>query len=257
MSNLSRSWPQCFIVFVLVCTVFVFIGEMSRLFAAPREEADTKPRPAVAPESEKGFTSIFNGKDLTGWQGESGYWSVEDGAVTGITTAEEPLDHPTYLFWRGGKPADFVLRASYRFVTPGGNSGINFRSRELPNWDIRGYQADMETGPRHSGILYECNQRGIIARRGQKIEIDEDGKRTVTSFADPADLQKHIKTDGWNEYEIIARGPKIIIKINGIVTAHVIDRERGKSSAKGLISLQAHPGPPMKVQFKNIRLKSL
>ena len=242
-------------VFVLVCTVFVFLGEMPRMFAAPREGTDKKPPPAVAPEAEKGFTPIFNGKNLTGWEGKPGCWSVEDGAITGVTTAEKPLDQATYLFWRGGKPADFVLRASYRFVTPAGNSGINFRSRELPNWSIRGYQADMETGPNYSGIFYECNQRAIIAQRGQKVEIDEDGKRTVTSFADPAELQKHIKTNGWNEYEIIARGPEIILKINGVVTAHVIDRERGKSAAEGLISLQLHPGPPMKVQFKNIRIK--
>ncbi|MBU4273758.1 MAG: DUF1080 domain-containing protein [Planctomycetes bacterium] len=243
------------------------IGTFDKQFSAPVgrhgvvlvriRPANANPRPSVAPEAEKGFTPIFNGKDLTGWQGEPGYWSVEDGAITGVTTAEEPLDHPTYLFWRGGKPADFVLRASYRFVTPAGNSGINFRSRELPNWDIKGYQADMETGPNYSGIFYECNQRAIMAQRGQKVEIDEDGKRTVTSFADPAELQKHIKTDGWNEYEIIARGPEIILKINGVATSHVIDRERGKSSAEGLISLQLHPGPPMKVQFKNIRVKSL
>lgn len=210
-----------------------------------------------AQDDEKEFTSIFNGKDLSGWEGEPGYWTVEDGAVTGTTTAEKPLDHASYLYWRGGEPADFVLRASYRFTTPKGNSGVNFRSRRLPNWDIRGYQADLEAGPNYSGILYECNGREIVARRGEKIEIDEDGTRKTSVFADAAELQKTIKTDGWNEYEIAARGPEIILKINGVTTVHVVDRQRDKAAAKGIISLQVHPGPPMRVQFKNIRLKLL
>jgi len=219
--------------------------------------ADAKPRPAVAPDDENGFTPLFNGKDLSGWEGEPGFWTVEDGAVTGTTAAEKPLDHASYLYWRGGEPADFVLRASYRFTTPKGNSGVNFRSRRLPNWDIRGYQADLEAGPNYSGILYECNGREIMARRGEKIEIDENGKRKTSVFADAAELQKTIKTGDWNEYEITARGPEIILKINGATTVHVVDRQRDKAAAKGIISLQVHPGPPMRVQFKNIRIKSL
>jgi hypothetical protein len=211
----------------------------------------------LAEEVEEGFTPIFNGKDLTGWEGEQGFWSVEDGAITGATTSEKPLDHPSYLFWRGGKPADFVLRAAFRFTGSWGNSGINFRSRELPKWDILGYQADMETGPSYTGILYECNQREIVALRGQKVVIHEDGKKDVTSFADAAELQKTIKPNDWNEYEIIARGPEIILKINGVVTSHVIDSEKGKAASEGLISLQLHPGTPMKVQFKNLRIKNI
>jgi len=210
-----------------------------------------------AADVEDGFTPLFNGKDLTGWEGEPGYWSVEDGAITGKTTAEKPLDHATYLFWRGGKPADFELRATYRLEGAEGNSGINFRSQELPNWDVKGYQADMETGPTYTGMLYDCNQRGIIMERGQKLVIAEDGKREVTTLAPAAELQKLIKPNDWNEYAILARGSEIILKINGTATAHVIDREKGKSAADGVITLQLHPGPPMKAQFKNIRIKTL
>ena len=122
--------------------------------------------------------------------GAPGYWSVKDGAITGQTTAGHPLTHPTYLFWRGGKPADFELRANYRFQGEWGNSGINFRSRELPNWDMKGYQADMETGPVCSGTLYECDQRAVMTERGQKVVIDENGKREVTKLAYAAELQK-------------------------------------------------------------------
>jgi hypothetical protein len=208
-------------------------------------------------DGEKGFTPLFNGKDLTGWEGESGWWSVEDGAITGITTAEKPLKAATYLFWKGGKPADFELRATFRFVGSDGNSGINFRSQQLPNRDVKGYQADMETGPTYTGILYECNQRSVVTQRGQKVVIHEDGHRDTTTFAKAEELQKHIKASDWNEYVIIARGPEIILKINGVVMSHTIDREKGKAAAEGVISLQVHPGPPMKVQFKNLRIKNL
>jgi alpha-galactosidase len=204
-----------------------------------------------------GFAPMFNGKDLSGWDGEREYWSVEDGAITGKTTAEKPLNRQSYLFWQGGKPADFELRAEFRFVGSEGNSGINFRSKRLPNWDVKGYQADMETGPSYTGILYECNQREIMCLRGQKVVIDKDGRREATTVADSAELQKRIKPDEWNQYAIIARGPEIILKINGAVMSHVIDRQEGKAAAKGCITLQIHPGPPMKVQFKNIRIKKM
>ncbi len=204
-----------------------------------------------------GFTPMFNGKDLTGWDGEREYWSVEDGTITGHTTAEKPLNRQSYLFWKGGQPADFELRASFRFTGSWGNSGINFRSTRLPNWDVKGYQADMETGPSFTGILYECNQREIMALRGQKVVIAEDGRREVTTFADATELQKHIKPNDWNEYKIVARGPEMVFTINGVETCHVIDKQQGKSAARGCITLQIHPGPPMKVQFKNIRIKQL
>jgi sugar phosphate isomerase/epimerase len=207
----------------------------------------------IAPDA--GFTPLFNGHDLSGWEGESGYWTVEEGAITGTTTAENPLNHASYLFWRGGKPSDFELRAEYRFVSPDGNSGINFRSQELPRWDVKGYQADMETGPNYSGILYECNQREIMTQRGQKVVIAEDGKRQVTALTPAVDWATVIKPHEWNEYVVIARGPEIILKINGVVTSHVIDQERGKAASAGVITLQVHPGPPTKVQFRNIRIK--
>jgi hypothetical protein len=213
--------------------------------------------PTLSPKDKDGFTSMFNGKDLTGWEGERGYWSVEDGAITGTTTTAKPLDHPSYLFWKDGQPADFELHASFRFVAPDGNSGINFRSQRLPKWDVKGYQADMETGPSYTGILYECNQREIVALRGQKVVIDENGHRTVTAVADAAKLQKSIKARDWNEYTIVARGPEIVFTINGVEMCRVIDKQKGKAAAKGCITLQIHPGPPMKVQFKNIRIKNL
>ncbi len=207
-------------------------------------------------DAKDGFVSIFNGKDLTGWEGQD-YWTVEDGAITGQSTTQKPARGQSFLFWRGGKPADFELHAKFRFQSPWGNSGINFRSQELPNWDVKGYQADMETGTVCTGTLYECNQRGVMTVRGQKVVIDEKGNRTVTKLADAADLQKHIKPQEWNDYVIIARGPELIFKINGLVMSHVIDHEKGKAAREGVIALQLHPGPPMKVQFKDLEIKTL
>jgi hypothetical protein len=212
---------------------------------------------AAGADDQSGFVSLFNGKDLTGWEGEAGYWSVEDGAITGQSTTQKPARGQSFLFWRGGKPADFELHARFRFQGEWGNSGINFRSKELPKWDVKGYQADMETGDVCTGTLYECNQRGVMTVRGQKVVIDEDGKRAVTKLADAAELQKHIKPQDWNDYVIIARGPEIILKVNGLLTTHVIDNEKGKAAREGLIALQLHPGPPMKVQFKDLRIKYL
>jgi len=206
----------------------------------------------AADDTEKGFVSMFNGKDLTGWEGKPGGWWVEDGAITSRSTKEKPCKKHHYLMWRGGKPGDFELRLSYRVV--GGNSGIQLRSREVPDWDTRGYQADLEAGAQWSGCLFE-HMRGGVAMRGTKVVIDADGTKHVTEFADPAELQKKIKADGWNDYVVIARGNEITLKINGVLMAQAIDNDKQHAARKGVLALQMHPGPPMTVQFKNLRIK--
>ena len=206
-------------------------------------------------QAEEGFLPIFNGKDLSGWEGEKGFWSVEDGAITGITTPEKPVKHSTYLMWRGKPVADFELRFSYRI--PAGNSGVQFRSRELDNWDIAGYQADFDAPNQWTGCLYDCNGRAVIGPRGQKVVIDADGKRTATPLADAAALLKHVKKDDWNQYHVIARGPEVTLQINGVVMSQVVDLEKDKASKRGIFAIQLHGGPPMKVQVKDLRLKRL
>ena len=213
---------------------------------------------SLAAEVEEGFVPIFNGKDLAGWEGEEGFWSVQDGAITGIASPEKPVVAATYLMWRGGKAADFELRFSYRI--PSGNSGVQFRSRELDNWDIAGYQADFDAPNAWTGCLYDCNSHRadpnrVIGPVGQKVTIDADGKRTASAVADPKELLKHVKKDDWNEYHVIARGPLVTLKINGVVTSQVIDHEKDKASKSGILAIQLHGGEPMKVQVKNIRLK--
>ncbi|MEO6436047.1 MAG: DUF1080 domain-containing protein [Tepidisphaeraceae bacterium] len=201
---------------------------------------------------------LFNGKDLTGWEGDTKFWSVEDGLITGRTTADKPLKSNTFLIWKGGAPADFELRVSYIII--GGNSGVQYRSKDLGGHAVSGYQADIvgSEPDQYSGILYEEKGRGIIALRGEKVVIDADGKKSVAgSVGTSDDILKAIKKGDWNEYVIIARGNKIVQKINGVTTVELTDEESAKAARDGVLALQIHTGPPMTVQFKDIRLKEL
>jgi hypothetical protein len=235
-SHNEISWNAVLITIVLLVGS---LGVSSPLAAAPDEE---------------GFKSIFNGQDLEGWDGDPKFWSVEDGAIVGQTTEENPTRGNTFIVWRLGEVDDFVLRLSYRIV--GGNSGIQYRSKEHDKWVIGGYQADFEAGDTYSGILYEeRGKRGIMAARGQKTVFDKDGKKTETQFADSQALQAGINKEDWNEYEVIAQGNHLIHKINGKVTSECIDEQADARASRGLLALQLHSGPPMKVEFKNIRLK--
>ena len=207
-----------------------------------------------ATEDEAGFRPIFDGATLDGWEGKPGWWSVENGAITSISTPDKPVKNAHYLFWTGGRPSDFELRFSYQLA--GGNSGVQFRSRKLPGWDAFGYQADIEAGDKWTGAIF-AHQRGGVALRGQSVDIDESGKRVVLPFADPAGLKAFVRKDGWNDYRIVAQGSEMALFINGHLMCHANDRDRQRALNEGWIGLQMHPGPPMTVRFKNLRLREL
>ncbi len=209
---------------------------------------------ALAQESEDGFKSIFNGKDLTGWDGDPKFWSVRDGAITGESTSENPCTKNTFLIWRQGVLDDFELRLSFRVVN--GNSGIQYRSHEVGQWEVGGYQADIETGPQWMGALYDEHGRGPLARRGEKSAIDENGQIKKEQAGNADELFASIRPEKWNTYSIHAQGTHLIQKINGKVMAEVIDNDP-KGYRSGILALQIHSGPPMTVQFKDIRLKRL
>lgn len=210
--------------------------------------------PARAAEPE--FVSIFDGTTLDGWEGKPEFWRVEDGAIVGQTTAENPTKGNTFLIWRDGLVDDFELELQYRLT--GGNSGIQYRSKDYGDFVVGGYQADFESGPKFSGILYEERGRGILALRGQRVTIAADGTKTPgEALGDPAELQKAIRLDGWNDYSVVAKGPTLQHFINGQLMSETIDEEPGKRAEQGVLALQVHAGPPMKVEFKNIRLKRL
>ena len=212
---------------------------------------------------EEGFKPIFDGRTLHGWDGDPKFWRVEDGAITGQTTAENPAKNNTFLIWRGGRPADFELKLEFRMPNPGfANSGVQYRSREEPQkvgrWVVGGYQADMDGQNQYTGILYDERGRGILAIRGQKTVVGDDHRpKLVEQFGDADELAKVIKSRQWNEYQIIARGNHLVQKINGRLMIDVTDNDTKNRKLEGILALQIHAGDPMKVQFRNIRLKQL
>lgn len=212
-------------------------------------------------------TKLFNGKDLTGWKGVEGFWSVKDGAISGTTTAENPAKENTFLVWQGGKPGDFVLTFKYRLLDANGegkgyaNSGVQYRSKVVKEEYsvVSGYQADMELGNRYSGILYEEKGRGILAMRGTKVVL-EDGdnpkkpKKNVVGETTPsADVQAGIKPGEWNDYKIVAKGNVVEHWINGKLSVHVTDKT-SVAPKEGVIAFQLHKGKPMTAQFKDLIL---
>lgn len=205
--------------------------------------------------SEQPWENLFDGKTLFGWEGNPEIWRVEDGVIVGQTSAEKPLQKNTFLVWQGGDVADFDLKIDFKLE--GGNSGIQYRSHLVDDkWTMGGYQADFEAGDTYSGILYEERGRGILAKRGEKTEIGADGKpKVVGSVGDSAEINSKIKKGEWNTYEVTARGKHFIHMINGVVTVEVTDNDPKNFVDRGLLGLQAHAGPPMKVSFKNVQIR--
>ena len=198
----------------------------------------------------------FDGKTLKGWDGDPRFWSVKDGCITGETTAANPTQGNTFLIWRGGTVKDFVFNVKYRII--GGNSGIQYRSKEVAKWVIGGYQADFEAGDTWNGILYEERGRGILCPPGEKTKVGADGKPVkVGAVSTKDDILKAIKKEQWNEYAVRAKGNEFRHVINGITTAEVVDEDEAHRVAEGLLALQLHAGPPMLVQFKDLKLTPL
>jgi len=208
--------------------------------------------PSVAEED--GFVSMFNGKDLSGWEGKPGKWKVEDGAITGQSTDEAPCERTHYLYWTGGEPADFILRFDIKLV--GGNSGVQFRGEKRPDFDTWGYQADFDATNQWTGCLFQ-HSRGAVVLRGNQSTIAADGTRKDTPFAKKKDLAKLVKDGDWNSYEIVARGSEVTLSINGEKMCKVDDQDAKLACKKGIIAVQMHQGPAMKVQFKDLRIKIL
>lgn len=207
---------------------------------------------------EDGWQTIFDGKTLDGWDGNPDFWRVEDGTITGQTTADKPTKGNTFIIWRKGETTDFELKLEYKIV--GGNSGIQYRSFEVPDnkWVIGGYQADFEAGDTYSGINYGERFRGILALRGQKTVIGADHKpKVLETFGDTKEIQTTIKKEDWNTYHVTAKGFTFTHKINDVTTSICTDEDTEQRRAKGVLALQLHAGPPMKVQFRNIKIKHL
>ncbi len=215
-------------------------------------------QPKIAPMEDIGFVSIFDGKTLNGWDGDPTFWRVEDGAIVGQTLVDRQPKQNTFLIWRGGSPANFELKVKYKLT--GFNSGIQYRSVELPDikYAMKGYQADMDGEQTYTGQIYEERARGFLALRGQFTYVG-DGKKPalVSSLGDPAELKALIKGADWNDLHIIARGNTLVQMLNGRVMSMLIDDDTANRKMEGLIGIQVHLGPPMKIEVRDIRLKKL
>jgi len=202
-----------------------------------------------------GFISIFDGETLDGWDAPNmSYWSVEDGAITAESTEANPCTVNQFLVWQGGDVADFELKAKFRLANNQGNSGIQFRSEIDANGTGVGYQADILPGGPWCGALADeyTGREPLMAPNGHKTVVDPDGTRTCIRVSDPVTLRP---PGEWNDYHIFARGHRIILKVNGQVSAEFIDHDTEKFRPSGILALQLRSGPPMKVQFKDLRLK--
>ncbi len=206
------------------------------------------------PAAEDGFRPLFNGTDLTGWDGNPELWSVQEGAITGKTTSPAQLKQNQFLIWRGGKVKNFELRLKLKHQ--GNNTGVQYRSRELPEigpWSIAGYQCDLHPNLPYNAMSYEERGRGIMGQNGQTIIIDPQGQKWITDEHEPI----KVNPAEWNDYTVIAQDNRLIHQINGKVTIDLTDHDEKARALEGLLAFQIHQGPAMTVQIKDVRLKDL
>ena len=210
---------------------------------------------AIAKAGDDGFVSLFNGKDLTGWDGDADLWSIEDGAICGQFGEGVKLPFNKFLVWRGGEPKDFELRMT--FWQDGNNSGIQYRSRELPEvgpFSVGGYQCDVHPNPPYNAQLYEERGRGIVALRGQKVILAANGDKWVVGETCKVE---EVRNDEWHVFTVIARGNHLIQKLDDQVAIELFDHDPEKRALEGILGIQLHGGPPMKVLVKDVWLKVL
>jgi len=233
-------------------------------------------------DEHSGFTQIFDGKTLTGWDGDPATWRVEGGAIVGESTSPTVRPPNTYISYHGEPAHDFDLKLEVK-VEHGGGTGIQYRGTvgqpwirarpgdklPKPAWLMTGPQADFwfPVDPQHeqySGQFYSENtDLGILTWRGQVTESTSTQSGTTTNNAvagtigDRNALGGYIHTNGWNQYEIIARGPVMMHLINGQLMAVFIDDDpKSSNNISGLIGIELE-GTPTKISVRNIWLRKI
>jgi hypothetical protein len=219
------------------------------------------PGPQIYPhplaDSNEGFQPIFDGT-LKNWDGDPQYWRVENGILVGEVTPGNLLKQNSFLIWRGGASKDFELKAEFR-ISEHGNSGINYRSVEISGtkWLLRGYQADIDGADKYTGQNYEERGRTFLAMRGQITHVDASGPTVIANLGTADELKAFIHPNDWNQYHLIIRGNLLIHILNGHIMSEVIDDDTVNRKFEGLIGVQVHVGPPMKIEYRSILLKPL
>ncbi|MCA9167038.1 MAG: DUF1080 domain-containing protein [Planctomycetales bacterium] len=228
--------------------------------------------PARAEAAE--YIQLFDGQSLANWEGDAPYWSVRDGAILGQITPETRIDKNRFLVYQGDVPADFEFIAEFR-VSADGNSGVNYRSEVVDGIDfhaLRGYQCDIDGRNRYTGSNYEERRRTTLASIGESVVVPNvDGADTLAHVAQnrwtasvaqgglksPADLRANVKQGTWNEVRVVAVGNRLRHYINGELTSEVVDNDLANRRRDGKLGIQVHVGPPMTIEYRNLRLRAL
>ncbi|PSL43113.1 uncharacterized protein DUF1080 [Chitinophaga niastensis] len=221
-------------------------------------------------DNKNGYVQIFDGKTLKGWEADGTHWRVENGNLVGEVTPATAIKTNNFIIWKGGLPANFELTLEFR-ISKDGNSGINYRSETLPDipYALKGYQADIDGANHYTGQNYEERGRTTLAYRGQKTTIPppttslQDGiknnawtaAKPTASLGNSDSLQRLIKSEDWNKCHLVIKGNHLQHYINGVLMSDVTDNDKVNGKSKGLLGLQVHVGPPMKVEYRNIMLK--
>jgi len=250
----------------LVWLLVLLLGIYSPIFAQ-------KPQ-----ASEKGFKKIFDGKTLKGWEGDPVYWKVENGSIVGEITPATIVKRNTFIIYRDAKPSDFELKCEVK-ITKDGNTGINYRSEELlPDlpFALKGYQADIDGAIRYTGQNYEERGRTTLGYRGEIVNVNEQtdpevknnlraysarnawlARKVTGSLGNSDSLKTKIKSEDWNEIHLIVKGNRLLHYVNGVLMSDVTDLDKVNGKSEGWLGVQVHVGPPMKVEYRNIRIKNL
>ncbi|CAN5359838.1 DUF1080 domain-containing protein [soil metagenome] len=257
MQNFN-SWVNSLLIFN---TLFIFFLCSCN---TPAENSDN---------DDNDFVPIFDGKTLTDWEGDPTYWRVENGNLVGEITPATLLDRNSFIIWRGGVTSDFELKVEFR-VSDKGNSGINYRSEEVKDvpFALRGYQADIDGEKRYTGMNYEERGRTVLAWPGQKVLLEPVDKDSVQALihnnqwtasilkgtlGDLDSLKANIKNEDWNKAHLIVKGNHLKHYVNGQLMSDVTDNDTINRKQTGLLGVQVHVGPPMKIEYRNFRLKHL
>ncbi len=227
--------------------------------------------------ADEGFIEIFDGKSLDNWEGDASLWRVENGSLVGEIVPGSELKTNSFIVWRGGTTEDFELKTEVR-ITESGNSGINYRSApfgDIPN-ALTGYQADIDGKNTYTGQNYEERGRTTLAYQGEKSIISSQPdpgaegslranvkknawqSREVTErIATQDSLRTLMNVNDWNEIHIVAKGNLLQHYVNGVLICEVTDNDEHNRKMSGVLGVQVHVGPPMKVEYRNIRLKTI
>ena len=220
--------PPCRPLMLLLAAIW-----MCGVPEVPQGILDLKAAPVETSETEDGFMPLFDGKSLAGWEGDEKLWKVESGMLVGDSPG---IKRNEFLATRK-RFANFELRLEFRLRDGVGNSGIQFRSKRVADSsEVSGYQADI--GEKYWGCLYDESRRNKILVQA------------------PVELEEGLRKDDWNSYLIRAEGNHITLSLNGRQTVDYRE-EDGEIAAAGIIALQVHAGGPLRVEFKNLRIREL